>query len=271
MKHFPATEQRSVVDLNSHAPGLGELTLEYLDNQNISADSSLLFIHGLADCKEDALIAFGHTEAAHYRIVSVDLLGHGKSSKPESFDYGLEAQAEALSQLIRLLNLSNVHIIAHSIGGAIGVLLAEQVKSRLASLITIEGNLVASDCGIITRKTCAVSLEEYADTGHPARRARLEEQRRSTYAHDAVTATAFYRSAQSTVMWSDSNKLIEIFLGLPCAKTYLYGERNSGYPVIGQLQKVPLIEISRSGHRPMDENPKEHFDKVFAFVQMHKC
>lgn len=66
--------------------------------------------------------------SAHYTTYAVDLLGFGQSPAPAPFAYTIEAQADAVADLIDKQRLSNPVIIGHSMGGGVCLELAERAS-----------------------------------------------------------------------------------------------------------------------------------------------
>ncbi len=66
--------------------------------------------------------------SAHHRTIAIDHLGCGLSDKPSDYDYCLQNHVDNLCRLVDELDLSNVTLMAHDWGGAIGMgaLLARQ-------------------------------------------------------------------------------------------------------------------------------------------------
>ena len=83
---------------------------------------------------------------------------------------------------------------------------------------------------------------------------------------DSASADALYQSAESLVAWSDSNKLLEVFLALPCRKAYFYGEENAEHLTVASVGDIPKVKIKQSGHFPMNDNPKDFYDELYKFV-----
>ena len=72
-----------------------------------------------------------------HRIIAVDLLGHGRSSKPDSLaDWS--KTAEPIGALIEALDLTNIIGVGHSMGGHCLVQLAAQKDDRFARLLLID-------------------------------------------------------------------------------------------------------------------------------------
>lgn len=224
----------------------------------------ILFLHGLA-CSADT---FRDVTTKNYfpdaSLLLVDLPGFGRSAKPESFSYSMEAQADILAQLLRCFVFTRLHLVAHSMGGAIGLLLAEQMKEQVVSFANIEGNLVGEDCGIMSRGIAELQVGVYGSTLFP-------NQVREFIGHQQLrfsesTPYAVHQSAVSLVAWSDNGQLLKKFHNLPVRKIYFYGEENKSMPVLEHLDFVEQVMIHKSGHGLTTENPDEFYPKLTTFI-----
>lgn len=244
-----------------------EHNLDVRCSYRLDAEEVIFFIHGIGDTKEDYDAVWEMDEFNKYSILTFDCIGFGMSSKPENFSYTIESHAQVALQLLDKLECRKIHIVAHSVGGAIGLMLTELLHpDSVKSFINIEGNLIGADCGIVTRRTIAASFEEYREKQYPLRSARLLETRGSSYANETMLPLAFYKTAQSVVKLSDSGKLLEIFKKLKSPKLYMYGEENKEIPVIKELADIPTAEILGAGHRPMDDNPAMFYKRIIEFL-----
>jgi len=52
----------------------------------------------------------------HYRVIAVDLLGHGYSGRPVQFDYTIEEQSMALELFLNAKGIESTHIVGFSMG-----------------------------------------------------------------------------------------------------------------------------------------------------------
>ena len=95
----------------------------------------LFLIHGLAGSirQWDRLVPW---LARRYRVIRVDLLGHGGSDKPRE-GYGPEAQARRIERLLHQRGIRRVLVLGHSLGGMIAVALAERRPHLVRGLVTI--------------------------------------------------------------------------------------------------------------------------------------
>lgn len=95
----------------------------------------LLFIHGLGGSLRDW---DGQLEyfAQHYRVLLVDVRGHGDSDKPRG-PYSLRRFAADISALLHALKLESVHVCGISMGGMIAFQLAADAPQQVRSLTIV--------------------------------------------------------------------------------------------------------------------------------------
>ncbi len=72
-----------------------------------------------------------------YRVIRVDLLGHGRSSSPAG-GYDIPAQARRVGAALDRLGAGRVTVIGHSTGGSVATALAEQRPDVVVALALID-------------------------------------------------------------------------------------------------------------------------------------
>jgi pimeloyl-ACP methyl ester carboxylesterase len=72
-----------------------------------------------------------------HRVVAVDLLGHGGSEKPAS-GYTPQHQASVVAEALERLGVSDATVVGHSLGGSVGVALAEQSPHLVDRLVIVD-------------------------------------------------------------------------------------------------------------------------------------
>ena len=75
--------------------------------------------------------------ANEYKVYLIDRRGQGKSSK--KCKRGYELEVEDISRFIKVLNLDRPHILAHSGGATIAMMLAIKCASNIGKLILCSG------------------------------------------------------------------------------------------------------------------------------------
>lgn len=76
---------------------------------------------------------------AGYRVIVVEPLGIGGSSKPEGADYSLTAQADRLASVLAVLGVDRAVVVAHSVGASMALRLAYRHPEQVAAVVSIEG------------------------------------------------------------------------------------------------------------------------------------
>ncbi|MFT5050467.1 MAG: pimeloyl-ACP methyl ester carboxylesterase [Chlamydiales bacterium] len=75
--------------------------------------------------------------APDMRVVAPDHIGCGLSDKPQRWSYSLEAHVANIVRLIERLDLSNITLMVHDWGGAIGMGAALRVPERIERLVVM--------------------------------------------------------------------------------------------------------------------------------------
>jgi pimeloyl-ACP methyl ester carboxylesterase len=97
--------------------------------------------------------------ARRFRVIAVDLKGHGDSDRGD--DYAFADQAREVAELCRALGLARVALVGHSWGGAVAVRLA--TSTSLVERLVLEDpalgltGMPADDLAAV-RKRCAASV-----------------------------------------------------------------------------------------------------------------
>jgi pimeloyl-ACP methyl ester carboxylesterase len=74
---------------------------------------------------------------AHYRVVMVDLPGHGESPMPDPFS--LDAAAASLAQVIAKQKGDSTIVVGHGLGGMIALMAASKNPSSMKGVVVIDG------------------------------------------------------------------------------------------------------------------------------------
>lgn len=108
--------------------------LSYLDSEK--GDTTLLFIHGAFISKEywnNQLSYFSQ----RYRVVAIDLAGHGKSSHNRT-DWTVQNYGKDISEFIKELSLENIIIVGHSFGADVMLEIVRSIPSSIKGLVDID-------------------------------------------------------------------------------------------------------------------------------------
>lgn len=237
----------------------------------------VLFLHGIGSVKENFTAVWDAPDFAGMALLAPDLPGHGASQGLPPASSTMEGMATAVGDMLRdrARAAERLHLVAHSMGGAVGLLLAQQTAIPLASFVNVEGNLVAEDCGMLSRRTADMDLtlfrdEKFAKLKARARQADDPTLRNWAASMETCPAEAFHSSAKSLVEWSDSGRLLEMFHALTVPKAYVCGARSANPDVLAQLRGIAKYRVADSGHFVMIDQPAEFLRIVSQVISQTK-
>ncbi|WP_194787898.1 alpha/beta fold hydrolase [Pseudomonas sp. UFMG81] len=95
----------------------------------------LVLLHGLGSSSQDWELQVPEF-SRHYRVILMDIRGHGQSSKPRK-GYQIKTFSEDLLALLRHLGTGPVHFVGLSMGGMVGFQLAVDHPECLRSLCIV--------------------------------------------------------------------------------------------------------------------------------------
>ncbi|MDD3626419.1 MAG: alpha/beta hydrolase [bacterium] len=245
-----------------------QVSCEYRKN-----NEHLLFcIHGLGCGKDSFSEIFKSNLLKEYSVLAIDSIGYGKSSRGESFSFKMEDQAEICRLVLDKYEHSKIHILGHSMGGAIGLLLYDLIPEKISSFVNIEGNLVREDCSILSRRTIAVSEKEFIESFFQAIRKQFilsKDPSFKLWAEWSASADprGFYKSSESLVYWSDNGELLKKFKNIQIPKIYFYGEKNKEMLLLNLIPEIKKVMIDRAGHFIFNDNPDPFCRELRDFLK----
>ena len=96
--------------------------LSYSENTAVvSEGATLLFIHGNSSSSESFQHQFSDPNLNSYRLIALDLPGHGDSEVLQAGSYSLPVYAKIIRSFVEELCLQNVILLGHSLGGHIAL------------------------------------------------------------------------------------------------------------------------------------------------------
>lgn len=121
----------------SHSFVSQRLRLHYVDWGSPHAPPILLVHGGRDHCRSWDWVA--RELRGDWRVIAVDLRGHGDSAWSPDGDYSMQAFVYDMAQLIHQLKLAPLTIVAHSLGGGIALRYAGLFPENVSKIVAIEG------------------------------------------------------------------------------------------------------------------------------------
>lgn len=219
--------------------------------------SPLVMLHGI-ESSSSYWKPFLRPLSEQHRLVTIDLLGFGKSPKPLNIAYSLDDHVLHLAETLNALNIKKMDIIAHSLGSLVAVAYAAKYPERVSSLtllapVFVPTGKVAEFSSIAQRLEL---LEKLSDNSRAYARtaAALGYQKMSKYLPS-------FRSIRNSVQYQDALGNAEKAEDIPTR--IIYGEKDSLidkpflYAVASHFNDVSVMELPGQRHNFALFDPEE--------------
>lgn len=215
---------------------------------------------------------------SEYRLITIDLPGHGFSSPMPHDDYSYAAITALLHRFIRRLRLPSITLVGNSYGGTIAIHYANWYAEDLSRLVLIDSTGFPDKDPLSCRIARWPGLDAFFRAWMPAKMVR--EELESCYGDPSkVTDTVFNRYYE--LMLREGNRRAQLLINkpatayqappqvlaglhdLPVPALIMWGEKDPWIPTARAEQfarTIPdsYLKIYRGvGHLPMEETPVE--------------
>jgi pimeloyl-ACP methyl ester carboxylesterase len=258
--------------------------------RDLGAGSPIVFIHGFGA----SLDTWRYLEDGlknDYRIVSLDLKGHGYSERPLDDRYSLQDHAAVVLGLIDHLKLKNVVLAGNSLGCAVALMAAlnaqQESSARVAALVLIAGSLDGDNLPFYLRLLRLPMIGSIATKLTPASFGTRLILKRAYYDDEKVTDSlvelyAKYQRIPGTehalittarqMIPADISGLREALKKLEIPTLNIIGKhdqiipRESAEGVCRILPRCRAVTIEDAGHVPQEEKPEEVISLIKEFI-----
>jgi pimeloyl-ACP methyl ester carboxylesterase len=201
--------------------------------------------------------------AQHYQVFVVDLPGYGRSTyRGAKAPWRLREMAPLLTKWLRKLHLSSVHLVGHSMGGAIAIHIAASAPDLVQTLTLVDaaGIPFHSTFPVLIRRSMR-SFVQRNNGGYPLalvydvlrpRMRLLWQGAMQMMDCDFRAELATLRTVPTLILWGEHDILVPITLG---------------YELHKALPHAIFVTIPHSGHRPMLAQPALMSGVMLEFLE----
>ncbi len=248
----------------------------------------LVLLHGIT-LRHDVWAPQFHQLADRYRLIAVDLRGHGEST-PGTDGFGLPRLADDLATLLEALDLREAIVVGHSMGGMTAMQFCGQHPDALAervaglvfvatrahqvlppgvdagarSLVVRGGQLLESGRDLPSRRILNERLVRLAfgDDPHPRAVAAVADMGQSMVPDALVPSLAGLIEHDARVALRATHTPSLVIVGTRDVLTPVPAGRHLAH----LLPRSELVVLPRAGHQLMQERPADLAELIDAFV-----
>lgn len=220
-----------------------------------------------------------------YKVIALDLPGFGQSEKSTSFIYKLSNYGQLIIDFLDKLNIQDVILIGHSMGGQISMHAAKKAPKRIQKLILL------GCCSYVKRASKSLIACSYLPLFTWGMRNWIQKkdvkQNLLSVLHDSklvtqemiesykkpISEAAFINSLIRLLRHREgdmsSNELKEIKQPV----LMIWGKEDkvipvkTGYRLKHDLPNAKLIIYEKCGHLVMEEKPQEISNEIICFIE----
>lgn len=266
----------------SHFANLGQVRIHY---QEKGTGVPLLLIHGFSSSTFSWKDIFEQLSNS-FRVIAVDLKGHGFSGKPDG-DYTRRAQAALIVQLLDYLSIDKAWLVGNSMGGEIALNVAVLNGHRVAGLILIDSGGVNVEgeqslapsymrIPVIGRLLIALALTSDRLVRRGLEKSffddsKVTEERVAAY-HRPLKTRGGQLAAVRARMQANQFPIEQQLNTLTVPTLIIWGAEDvvvppaAGRKMNGLIAASKLIIIENCGHTPQEERPERVLEEIHKFV-----
>jgi pimeloyl-ACP methyl ester carboxylesterase len=135
--------------------------IHYYDIGDRKNKNALVFIHGWSgnvDLWRDSYNAF-----PKYRVITVDLMGHGRSDKPK-VDYTMELFARTVEAVLRKAKVEKAVLVGHSMGMPVARQFYRLFPNKTLGIVNVDGSIRAFPDTMQFENLISAFKSDYAKT-----------------------------------------------------------------------------------------------------------
>jgi pimeloyl-ACP methyl ester carboxylesterase len=241
------------------------------DNQNTHPNDSepMIFIHSIGS----SIYSWRYQIeffAPSKRVIAFDLLGFGKSDKPDTEDYSLDATTDRILQILDQKGIHRAHLVGCSLGGALCLWLKYKQPQRFITVTAIapaatpqvvpfprlpHDRLAAFGKRIVSRSLIKVALR-----GGLAFRDKITADVIEHY-YEPFANTQAVTTFLKTVAVIKDPRIFECLEKLNPSVLILWGQRDRVVPrwamdqIIERIPQVSSLKHPNAGHHLMEDAP----------------
>ncbi|MDO6595544.1 alpha/beta hydrolase [Oceanihabitans sp. 2_MG-2023] len=236
-----------------------------LDYEDTGKGNVILFLHGLGSTKKDWDAQVPFFSKTH-RVITVDLRGHGDSTKPLDA-YSVALMTEDVKQFLDRLHIKKATVVGFSMGGAVAFEMASKLPEYIENLVIVNSGPDFNDMGkigedLLKNRTAfletkgiallakEISFNMFPEAHQIDMRNKFEERcKKNDY-------NAYYKTFVTLMDWGLGDRIKNITIRtLVVASDMDYTPVSFKEKYVNKLQNASLVVINNSRHGVVIDQP----------------
>lgn len=219
----------------------------------------------------------------NYRVIALDLPGHGYSSRPDCFTYTADDMATVLNLFLDALNVKSAHMIGFSLGAMYMLRFLSLYPRRVANCVAISPGGITEQMPKLIQQLQTPLVATFARNLYTASnvRALLKECVSDETLIDDHVVKQYYEPiadglAREAIMYAlrnfDMDAIAEGLMPVEHEVLVLWGKNDRWHPPAGSVYFQSLLRTGRyylvrnAGHLLQEEAPSKLLEIVYSYI-----
>ena len=254
----------------------------------VANDPVMILIHGFSASTYTWNTVAPMFAKAGYRVIAIDLLGHGYSAKPGWFDYTIASQARMVLRFMNRLGIGRATVLGSSYGGAVASWLTLNDPDRVDKLVLVDAVINDRPMAHLVPKVLSqpavgeamgpflidskVFLKYRMQNNFDVSNHHLITEERIEAVHRPMKAADAHRALLTTLRNWDASRIERDAHLIEQPTLLVWGEndvvipKGSGEKLYDRILNSKFVVIRDCGHIPQEEEPRLFVDLVLEFL-----
>ena len=219
----------------------------------------------------------------NYRVIALDLPGHGYSSRPDNFSYTADDMAAVLNLFLDALNVKSAHMIGFSLGAMYMLRFLSLYPRRVANCVAISPGGITEQMPKLVHQLQTPLVATFARNLYTASNvnALLKECVSDETLIDDHVVKQYYEPisdglAREAIMYAlrnfDMDAIAEGLVPVEHEVLVLWGKNDRWHPPAGSVYFQSLLRTGRyylvrnAGHLLQEEAPTKLLEIVYSYI-----
>lgn len=256
-----------------------ETTIHYLES---GVGEPLLLLHSIGQSLYTWRNVFSDL-SENYRVLAIDLPGHGYSGRPDTFPYTMDATAELIAAFLDAKGIDSAHMVGFSMGAMYMLQFLALYPERVANCIAIAPGGITDEMPGLAHKLCKPLVSVFARNLYTAGDVKklLCECVSDPALIDERTVKQYYEPvsdglSREALMYAlrnfDMERVAEGLIDVDHEVLVLWGREDAWHLPAGSVYFQGVLQNGRyylvrgAGHLLQEEAPEKLLEIIYSYI-----